>query len=75
MDKEKFTALAEDVKVVMDLLVDVLKEHKVDADSIASLAVSADGYQRFMLTDEDYDAVQVGDGEFKIGRFRGESND
>lgn len=66
MDKEKFTALAEDVKVVMDLLVDVLKEHKVEDATIAAISVCTDGYQYFTLTDEDYGAVKVGDGEFEI---------
>ena len=74
MDKEKFTALAEDVKVVMDLLVEVLKEHKVEDATIASIAVCTDGYQNFTLTDENYSAVKVGDGEFEIRDYGEKSN-
>jgi len=55
MDKEKIRALAEDMQVLLDMGIDILKKHKIASDTIASIAISPDGYMNLNMEDESGD--------------------
>lgn len=58
MDREQIRTLAKEMREVLDLGIEVLKKHGVEADPVVSIGISADGYMNMSIQDAGWTLIR-----------------